>query len=81
MVELSDGVRTARLPIRIVRRQPAVDLAKSCSPTSLAINASTTCTITMANTDPEDAPVNMIDENGRSTGRRPGVLHGAGYSA
>ena len=77
VIELTDGVRTARLPLTIVRRQPAVTLSTTCSPTSLVFNASTTCSITMANTSFEDdAPVSMTDELPPALKLVPGSITG-----
>ncbi|HWQ14807.1 MAG TPA: S8 family serine peptidase, partial [Roseiflexaceae bacterium] len=56
-----DNGRTARFPVTIVRRQPAITLEKSCAPATIARGSATTCSITMANTTFDPAPVSMSD--------------------
>ena len=52
---------TLRFPISFVRNQPSVTLDQTCDPTTLAIHDTTDCTITLTNTDFDDADVNLYN--------------------
>lgn len=52
---------SADFPITLVRRQAAVTLEKSCSPTSLELGDTTECTITFSNPSFDPQPVRVSD--------------------
>jgi uncharacterized repeat protein (TIGR01451 family) len=53
--------RELHMPITILRKQPAVTLATSCAPGTLAKGATTDCTVTMQNTTFGPANVSLTD--------------------
>lgn len=50
-----------RIPISIVRQQPALTLDKTCAPTIIDKRETTNCTITIANTGFDTVSVNLLD--------------------
>lgn len=52
---------TLRFPITVVRGTAPVPLTKTCTPTDIALNSNTQCTITMANTTFDPANVTLLD--------------------
>src|SRR5262245_21081352 len=63
-----------RIPISIVRRQPAVTLAKSCDPLIFNKGSTTTCTITTTNTAFDAAEVTLTDELPKGLALVPGSV-------
>ncbi len=57
----SGGGLNATFPITIVRNDGLTTVSKSCSPTDITRGATSTCTISMANTAFEDATIDMTD--------------------
>ncbi|TQM64608.1 S8 family serine peptidase [Humibacillus xanthopallidus] len=49
-------------PITVVRGQAPITLTKACAPATLAVNATTSCSITATNSSLTDAPVSIVDE-------------------
>ena len=56
------GPRQLHIPVTFVRREPAVTLAKSCSPNTVSWLLTTSCTITATNTSLLPATVNIKDQ-------------------
>jgi subtilisin family serine protease len=52
---------TLRFPITVVRRASAVPLTKACAPTTIRVNSTTACTITITNTTFTNAGVVVTD--------------------
>lgn len=50
------------MPITVVRREPAVDLAMDCDPTTVVTGTDTTCTLTMQNRADGPAAVSVVNE-------------------
>jgi uncharacterized repeat protein (TIGR01451 family) len=69
--------RDLRIPISIVRRQPAVTLAKSSNPLVFKRGTTTTCTITAENTAFDAADVTLTDELPKGLQLVPGSVVGA----
>jgi len=66
-----------RFPITIVRQQPAVTLDKSCEPGTIALEETTDCTITIANTAFTTATVSLVDHLPPGLPLVPGSVVGA----
>ena len=60
-LHLQHGDDHVRVPISIVRRQPAVTLDKSCTPDIFNVGETTSCTITMANTGVDEVDIKAAD--------------------
>ena len=59
---MSDGQNTLlHFPITFVRKQPIVNLTKSCDPANFPKGSSTECTISMTNNSFSNANVSLID--------------------
>ena len=54
-----DSLPRLHLPVAFVPQQADVNLTSSCSPTSIARNATSDCTVTATNNSPVDAVVSM----------------------
>jgi hypothetical protein len=59
---LSSGKPTLHLPVAWFHQQGVVTLAQSCGSASLALNGTTTCTVTAQNTSMADAAVTATSE-------------------
>ncbi len=66
-----------QLPITVVRKDPVVTLSKSCSPASIPLAATTTCTLTATNTVLVDADVSISDSLPGSLRIIPASITGA----
>lgn len=60
-LELRNGTRILHMPLTIVRNQSVLPLTKSCSPGTIALGASTNCTISATNTTFDTATVTITD--------------------
>jgi uncharacterized repeat protein (TIGR01451 family) len=60
-LSMKQGNETLLFPITVVRGQASVLLEKECEPTTIAINKTTNCTITLANTGLTPATVKVTD--------------------
>jgi len=60
-IVLRNGQRTLHMPVSFVRRQPQVTLAQDCEPHRIALNKSTTCTVTATNNALEPATISIRD--------------------
>jgi subtilisin family serine protease len=49
-------------PITVVRGQAPITMTKACTPSTLAVNATTSCSITATNSSLTDAPVSIVDQ-------------------
>jgi hypothetical protein len=56
------GSEVLNFPITIVRGEPVVHADKVCEPATIALNGTTTCTITVTNTAFQEAHVEVVDE-------------------
>ena len=61
-VYLTDGSRELHIPITFIRKEAAVTLEKSCSPNSVLLNGTTTCTITATNYSLSESTVEITDQ-------------------
>jgi uncharacterized repeat protein (TIGR01451 family) len=66
-----------RFPVTIVRRQPIITMDKTCAPSDLAYNETTTCTINITNTSSSEASVQMFDYLPAGFNLVPGSVSGA----
>jgi uncharacterized repeat protein (TIGR01451 family) len=71
---LKHGNRTAYFPITIVRKQTTVTLTKSCAPAVFPRGSTTTCTLTLTNTNFDDATVSLTDALPRQLQLIPGSV-------
>lgn len=62
VVTFKSGSKSFTFPVTIVRKQGPVEVTKTCDPASVKLGATTTCTVTMTNTLPTDAPVSLTDK-------------------
>lgn len=53
------GGAALHLPVAFVPKQTAVSLSQSCTPTTIGVDATTTCTVTATNNSPTDAAVDL----------------------
>lgn len=53
------GGAALHLPVAFVPKQTAVSLSQSCTPPSIGVYATTTCTVTATNSSPTDAAVDL----------------------
>ncbi|HEY3060859.1 MAG TPA: S8 family serine peptidase [Chloroflexota bacterium] len=60
-LELRNGNRILHMPITIVRNQQVVPLTKTCSPATLPIGGTTTCSVSATNTSFDTAQVTVTD--------------------
>jgi len=67
-----------RIPVTIVRKQPAIALTKSCDPASFPKGSATTCTITVTNNSFDAAPVTLSDTLPSQLKLVPGSVTGGG---
>ena len=70
------GSRQLHIPITFIRKDPAVSLAKSCSPATVPQGANTNCTITAINNDFATATVNISDQLPAGLTLVPGSVRG-----
>lgn len=61
-ISLSNGHDRLHIPVTIVRNQPVLTMAKSCTPDVFQKGQTTDCTITLSNTSLDNANVNLVDE-------------------
>jgi hypothetical protein len=71
-----DGL-VMRMPVTIVRRQPAVSLESNCTPALMPQLVNTNCTITLTNTSEADATVLLSNTLHERLALVPGSLSGA----
>ena len=79
-IRLESGARAAVLPVTIVRGQSPVTFDKTCSPASIALGHSTTCTISATNTAFQDANVTIDDQLPQQLQIVPASITGANLS-
>jgi len=79
-VTLSDGQRSARMPVTMVRRQPVVTLYKQCSPSVIRVGETTECTVTTRNEGLEAADIVLIDKLPAKMVPQPSGVRGATLS-
>jgi uncharacterized repeat protein (TIGR01451 family) len=60
-IRLTDGHGQLHIPVTIVRRQPILTMAKTCTPDSIKKGQTTGCSITVTNTGFDNANVSLVD--------------------
>ena len=79
-----DGAPNVHLPVAFFNRQGAIALAQSCSPTTINLGSSTSCTVTAQNTSFDPAVVSATTKVGNQleiTGATGATVNGAGTAA
>ncbi len=61
-ITFTQGDKTLRFPVTLVRGEPDVNVSKVCDPATIARGARTTCTITLKNTTFDNAEVDFFDQ-------------------
>jgi subtilisin family serine protease len=76
-IKMTGSGNSAVMPVTIVRGQGPVSFTKGCTPTSLALNQSTHCTLTATNTTAQVATVDINDQLPSNLSIVPASITGA----
>jgi subtilisin family serine protease len=57
----SGGTRSLVFPISLIKRPGGIPITKSCAPATLALNGTTSCSVTVENTSFQPATITMYD--------------------
>ncbi len=60
-ITFKSGKRSFTFPVTVVRKQGPVEVTKTCAPATVALKASTTCTVSVTNNTVSDATVAIKD--------------------
>lgn len=67
---------SVRIPVTIVRAEPAISVAHDCDPTDIARNETSNCTVTLQNRGIDDAPVSLVTALSSTVRLDPGSVVG-----
>jgi subtilisin family serine protease len=67
----------ARIPVTIVRSEPAVTVAQECAPTDIVRLQASSCTVSLQNTGTDVAPVSLVTRLSSTVRLDPGSVTGA----